>query len=204
MDRSNIVISGAPGMGKTKLAASLVKVIQQIGIKESGKFGKISSDNLNEKSVDDVFSKLQGGCLVIEKAATLDRKKALELLDVMDKGGYDVTVILEDAPAGLSRLLGSSFELAEKFTNHVSIPIFNNDELINFGKSYAAERGFSIDEMGVLAMYKQIGFMQYSKQDTMLEEVMDVVDHAIKRATSGFLKFGRKKEGVLKEKDFGK
>ncbi len=202
MYKSNIIISGAPGMGKTKLAASLAKVIQQIGLKESGKFGKISSDKLNVKSVEGVFAKVAGGCLVIEKAASLDKPKAKELLDVMTNGGYDVTVILEDAPAGLSRLLGGSFELAERFTNHVSIPIFNNDELISFGRAYAAEQGFTIDEMGVLAMYKQIGFMQYSKQDTMLEEVMDIVDDAIRKATKGLFKFGRKKEGILKEKDF--
>lgn len=202
MDKSNIIISGAPGMGKTKLAACLVKVIQQIGLKDSGKFGKISSEKLNNKSVEDIFLRLNGGCLVIEKAASMDKEKAMELLEVMKNGGYNVTVILEDAPAGLSRLLGSSFDLAERFTNHISIPIFNNDELISFGKAYAAEQGFTIDEMGVLAMYNRIGFMQYSKQDTVLEEVMDIVDYAIKRATKGLLKMGRKKEGVLKEKDF--
>lgn len=200
ISKSNIIISGAPGMGKTKLAMSLVKVIQQMGIKESGRFGKISSEKLNEKPVSEVFSMLEGGCVVIEKAASLTKEKTMELLDVMDKNRYDVTVILEDAPAGLGRLLGSSFEFAEKFTNHVSIPIFNNDELIAFGKAYAAEDGYTIDDMGILAMYNRIGLMQYSKQDTMLEEVMDIVDDAIIKASR--FHFGRKRDKILREKDF--
>lgn|GEM_PF-2193040 len=200
ISKSNIIISGAPGMGKTKLATSLVKVIQQMGIKESGRFGKISSEKLNEKPVSEVFSMLEGGCVVIEKAASLTKEKTMELLDVMDKNRYDVTVILEDAPAGLGRLLGSSFEFAEKFTNHVSIPIFNNDELIAFGKAYAAEDGYTIDDMGILAMYNRIGLMQYSKQDTMLEEVMDIVDDAIIKASR--FHFGRKRDKILREKDF--
>ena len=200
ISKSNIIISGAPGMGKTKLAMSLVKVIQQMGIKESGRFGKISSEKLNEKPVSEVFSMLEGGCVVIEKAASLTKEKTMELLDVMDKNRYDVTVILEDAPAGLGRLLGSSFEFAEKFTNHVSIPIFNNDELIAFGKAYAAEDGYTIEDMGILAMYNRIGLMQYSKQDTMLEEVMDIVDDAIIKASR--FHFGRKRDKILREKDF--
>lgn len=200
ISKSNIIISGAPGMGKTKLAMSLVKVIQQMGIKESGRFGKISSEKLNEKPVSEVFSMLEGGCVVIEKAASLTKEKTMELLDVMDKNRYDVTVILEDAPAGLGKLLGSSFEFAEKFTNHVSIPIFNNDELIAFGKAYAAEDGYTIDDMGILAMYNRIGLMQYSKQDTMLEEVMDIVDDAIIKASR--FHFGRKRDKILREKDF--
>lgn len=200
ISKSNIIISGAPGMGKTKLATSLVKVIQQMGIKESGRFGKISSEKLNEKPVSEVFSMLEGGCVVIEKAASLTKEKTMELLDVMDKNRYDVTVILEDAPAGLGKLLGSSFEFAEKFTNHVSIPIFNNDELIAFGKAYAAEDGYTIDDMGILAMYNRIGLMQYSKQDTMLEEVMDIVDDAIIKASR--FHFGRKRDKILREKDF--
>ena len=200
ISKSNIIISGAPGMGKTKLAMSLVKVIQQMGIKESGRFGKISSEKLNEKPVSEVFSMLEGGCVVIEKAASLTKDKTLELMQVMDKNKYDVTVILEDAPAGFSRLLGSSFEFAEKFTNHVSIPIFNNDELIAFGKAYAAEDGYTIEDMGILAMYNRIGLMQYSKQDTMLEEVMDIVDDAIIKASR--FHFGRKRDKILREKDF--
>ncbi|MBR4807331.1 MAG: hypothetical protein IKZ65_02440, partial [Lachnospiraceae bacterium] len=123
LSKSNIIISGAPGMGKTKLAMSLVKVIQQMGIKESGRFGKISSEKLNEKPAAEVFAMLEGGCVVIEKAASLTKEKTLEIKQLMERNSYDVTVILEDAPAGLGKLLGSSFEFAEMFTNHVSIPI---------------------------------------------------------------------------------
>lgn len=202
--RSNIIVSGAPGMGKTKFAMSLVKVMQQAGLKKSGKFGKIKAEKLNEKNVQDLFDKLDGGCLVIEKATHMTAEKAAELKTVMDKKIYEeVTVILEDAPNTLSKFIANNFDLAAKFTNHVSIPIFNNDELIGFAKSYAAEQGYTIDEMGILAMYNRIGLMQYSKQDTMLEEVMEIVDDAIRKASSGFgRRFGRKKENILMEKDF--
>lgn len=202
-ENNHIIISGAPGMGKTKFAMSLVKVMQQAGLKKSGKFGKISAEKLNEKSVADIIGKVSGGCIVIEKASALLPEKAMELAQVLKADVEDTTVFLEDIPKSLSKFIADNFDLAQMFTHHISIPIFNNDELINFGKAYAKEQGYEIDEMGVLAMYNRIGLMQYSKQDTMLEEVMEIVDGAIKKSSSGFgRKFGRKKENLLLEKDF--
>ena len=60
-----------------------------------------------------------------------------------------------------NRLTVSSLPTASsgrKFTSRLEVPIFINDELVTFGQTYAQENGYRIDEMGILALYKQDRF----------------------------------------------
>ena len=200
----NIIISGAKGMGKTKFAMSLVKVMQQAGIKKNGKFGKVSADKLNSKDIVEIFQKIEGGCIVIEQISELSSEKADELLKAIQMDTTGITVILEDTTSALGKFLNANFDLATKFTNHISIPTFSNDELVNFGKAYAEEQGYMIDEMAVLALYNRIGQLQFARHETTLSEVMDLIDDAIDNASvTGLAKlFSKRKDKILLEKDF--
>ncbi len=177
----NIIIQGGQGCGKTVLATSLIKVLQRETGELKGKIGKIDADSLNAKDIQGLLKKVAGGCLIIERAGDLTRESAvtLSLLLANDKSG--ILVILEDTSLGIKKALSLDDSFAKRFTQKISVPIFTNDELVSFAKSYAKELGYEIDAMAVLALYNRINNIQKLDQATTLTEVKEIVDEAIRR-----------------------
>ena len=201
----NIVIVGERGSGKTQLATNLVKVLQKKAIHVNGKVGKISAAVLNKKDIVDLISRMNGGYLIIEKAGELSMETATKLSFAMEQETNRMVVILEDTKAGVRELSQMNPEFYKKFSTKITIPLFTNDELVNFAKSYAIERQYEIDEMAILALYKRISNIQKVERATTLTEVKEIVDEAISRAKKGGLKrkfakgFSRKSEEEDKE-----
>lgn len=205
----NIIIQGGKGSGKTTLATSLIHVLQLEIDKPNRNIGKIDGANLNGKDISKLFTRLDGGCLIIEKAGDIARDMTMEMSVVMEQDNINVLVILEDSRAGIEKVLGLNPQFARKFTEKIIIPVLTIDELVNFGKSYATEMGYSIDEMGVLALYDRINLIQRLDHPTNLTEVKEIVDEAIDKAERGGFAgfFGRKRRDqdgnlILQEKDF--
>ncbi len=205
----NIIVQGAGGSGKTTLATSLVRVLQMETGKPNRNIGRIDGENLNTKDIAKLFSKLYGGCLIIEKAGGINRETTMEMSAVMEHENTEVLVILEDSRNGMEKVLGLNPQFARKFTEKIIIPVLTIDELVNFGKAYAADLGYSIDEMGILALYDRINLIQRLDHPTNLTEVKEIVDEAIDRAERGGIKsfFNRKRRDddgniILQERDF--
>ncbi len=200
----NIMITGEKHCGKTQLAADLVKVIQKDYPHESGQVGRIKAESLNHKSVRKIIEKVYGGYLIIESAGDLSEQKANELAGEMTRETGGLLVIIEDTSRRLKELLLRSGALAGKFTEKIRIPLFTNDELVEFGKLYAYENGYVIDEMAVLSLYECIASIAKANQATTLEEVKEIVEDAMDNAKHGRL-FSKKDEDgniILREKDF--
>ncbi len=49
-------------------------------------------------------------------------------------------VILEDEKIGMRKLIARYPKLAKKFTSMINIPVFTNDELVNFAKVYTMRK----------------------------------------------------------------
>ncbi|MGI5931387.1 MAG: hypothetical protein ACOX8G_02525 [Eubacterium sp.] len=203
--RGNITISGVEGTGKTVLATSLIKTIQELRKDEESQIGKISAASLNGKRrFEDLLPQLDGGYLIIEHAGDL-RQETVEQIDgAMEKDTRGLTVILEDTEEGIEKALAHSTRFANKFTARIAVPEFGIRELVEFGKAYAKEMECAIDEMGVLAMYNRISNILSAKHATSLTEVKDIVDEAIESAESGKSKkkFGRFFAKRYNENDF--
>ena len=60
---------------------------------------------------------------------------------------------MEDTRRGIEKALSRDAGFAARFSEKINIPIFTSDELVAFARSYANELGYTIDEMGVLALY---------------------------------------------------
>jgi hypothetical protein len=177
----NIIIQGGPGCGKTVLATSMIKVLQKETGALKGKIGKINAASLNTKDIQTVMRKVAGGCLIIEHAGELNRESAITLSLLMANDTNGTLVIMEDTSKGIRKALALDDGFAGKFSEKVTVPIFTNDELVSFAKSYAKEQGYEIDEMAVLALYNRIGNIQKLDQETTLTEVKEIVDEAIER-----------------------
>lgn len=195
----NLIIEGASGCGKTMLATNLVKTLQQMIGKPGKQIGKINGDALNHKDIPALMDKISGGCLIIERVDELSRETESKLSAYLAQHPSELLVILEDNKDNISKALGRHEGFAQKFSERITIPYFTNDELVEFAKTYAAENGYGIDAMAVLALYTRISSIQKLDQTTTLVEVKEIVDEAIGRVERGSLK---KMFGILTSKRY--
>lgn len=208
----NMIIQGGSGSGKTVLATNIVKVLQNETGKPAGKIGKVEASALNQKDAGELLKKVAGGCLIIEKAGELSKETTVKLAALLEQDTSGLLVIIEDTKRGIQKVLGRSESFAAKFSEKISIPIFTSDELVTFAKSYANELGYTIDDMGILALYNSISNIEHADRATTLAEVKEVVDRAVTHSEKGGLKkafsiltsrrYDDQDYIILREKDF--
>lgn len=208
----NLLIIGNKGNGKTVLAVDVVKAIQKQRNIKQGKVAIVTGDSLNKKKISDIFSKLYGGALIIEKAGKMNEKTTARLNKAMEKDTGELLVVLEEQRKPLDRLLSSNREFRRKFTSRLEVPIFINDELVTFGQTYAQENGYRIDEMGILALYSRIDSLQREDHAVTVAEVKEIMDKAIAHSQKASAKklvrrvFGKNTDDadriLLSERDF--
>ncbi|MCU6746055.1 AAA family ATPase [Faecalicatena acetigenes] len=208
----NLLIIGNKGNGKTVLAVDVVKAVQKQRNIRQGKVAIVTGDSLNKKKISDIFNKLYGGALIIEKAGKMNEKTVARLNKAMERDTGELLIVLEEQRKPLDRLLSSNREFRRKFTSRLEVPIFINDELVTFGQTYAQENGYRIDEMGILALYSRIDSLQREDHAVTVAEVKDVMDEAIQHSQKASAKklvkrvFGRNTDDadriLLSEKDF--
>ena len=208
----NLLIIGNKGSGKTVLAVDVVKAIQKQRNIRQGKVAIVTGDSLNKKKIGDIFEKIHGGALIIEKAGRMDEKTVARLNKAMEKDTGEILVVLEEQRKPLDRLLSSNREFRRKFTARLEVPVFINDELVTFGQTYAQENGYRIDEMGILALYSKIDSLQREDHAVTVAEVKEIMDKAIAHSQKASAKklvkrvFGKNTDDAdrifLTEKDF--
>ena len=208
----NLLIVGNKGNGKTVLAVDVVKAIQKQRNIRQGKVAIVTGDSLNKKKIGDIFDKLYGGALIIEKAGKMNERTVARLNKAMEKDTGELLIVLEEQRKPIDRLLSSNREFRRKFTSRLEVPIFINDELVTFGQTYAQENGYRIDEMGILALYSKIDSLQREDHAVTVAEVKEIMDSAIQHSQKASAKklvkrvFGKNTDEadriLLSEKDF--
>ena len=188
----NIVITGREGAGKTRLSEGLIKAICKERHMEGAKIAYLDAEKMNEKDPAYVVDKLAGGFLVVENASSLKADVIEKLSKAMEFRTNRLTVILEDLKPGIQSLEKTYPEFMEKFDSRVVIPVFTNDELVSFAKTYSKEMGYKIDDMAVLALYTLIGDNQDEDDPVSVGQVKEMMDNAIKRASRGGRRPGKK------------
>ena len=208
----NLIILGAEGSGKSTLGIRFAKTISEEKGEESAKIAKIYAEDFNKKDIPSTVAKIAGGTLIIEEAGDLDDAVVEQLSKAMEFRTDALLVILEDEKKYLKELFDKHPGFAEKFTNEIVIPVFTNDELVGFGRAYAYDEDYTIDEDAVAALYERIGELQEDGRPVTIIDVKEIVDQAIRKSEKiGFRKLSmvlsRKRYDqddrvILYEKDF--
>lgn len=202
----NVIIIGRQGAGKTRLAHGLIMCVCQHLHLQAAKVATIVADDFNQKDPAKIVQKLAGGFLIIEAAGSLDDRTIDKLNQAMEFRTDDLLVILEDEKKDMRLMLSTHPEFAKKFTSQITVPVFTNDELVTFAKTYAKEHGYKLDELATLALYTMIGDNQKDSEPVTVGLVRQMVDRGIERHNRK-LRFGKSEKSadgriILKEKDF--
>ena len=178
----NVIITGEAGMDTITLAKNMIREVQLTDSNFSGKVAKISGKGLCRKNVGDTLNQLQNGALIIQDACDMDDATVQDLYRALQKESLGIVVILQDETKVMNRFLKNNEILADAFTARVDVEALSNDMLVSFGRQYARELEFSIDELGVLALHNRIEQRQTIDHAVTTAEVKEIVDGAIYRA----------------------
>lgn len=188
----NIIVTGREGSGKTRLSEGLIKALCKERQMEGAKVAFITAEELNKKDPIAIVGKLSGGFLVVENAGELNEEIVEDMSKAMEFKTNRLTVILEDLKPGIRSLEEKYPEFIKKFDSRIVIPVFTNDELVSFAKTYAKELGYKIDDMAVLALYTLIGDNQNEENPVTIGTVRGMMDEAIKKASKKGRRLGKK------------
>ena len=188
----NIIVTGREGSGKTRLSEGLIKALCKERQMEGAKVAYITAEKLNKKDPVAVVGKLAGGFLVVENAGALNADVVENMSKAMEFKTNRLTVILEDLKPGIRSLQEKYPDFMKKFDSTIMIPVFTNDELVSFAKTYAKELGYKIDNMAVLALYTLIGENQNEENPVAVGTVREMMDNAIARASKKGRRAGKK------------
>ena len=204
----NVIVMGGRETGKTRLISGLIPAICKELNLEASKVAYVFADQINDKNIAEIVKKMSGGFLVIENANQLTKETVEQLNKAMEFRTDGLIVIIEDEKIGMRKLIARFPKFTSKFTSMINIPVFTNDELVNFAKVYTRENGYMIDQMGMLALYNLISTSQKEDQSMNIGAVKDMIDNAIMKSKGGIRKLISKKKvnqdgyKVLYEKDF--
>lgn len=204
----NVIVMGGNETGKTRLISGLIPAICKELNLEAAKVAYVFADQINGKNIPEIVKKMSGGFLVIENANQLAKETVNQLNKAMEASTDGMIVIIEDEKICMRKLIARFPKFTSKFTSMINIPVFTNDELVNFAKVYTKENGYTIDQMGMLALYNQISTSQKEDNPMNVGAVRELIDNAIARSNGGIRKLISKKKvnadgyKVLYEKDF--
>lgn len=179
----NMIVTGRSGSGKTRFSESLIKALCKERQIEGAKVAYLTAEVLNKKDPAFIVDKLSGGFLAIGRASAMTAQTVENLSKAMEFKTNRLTVILEDSKAGIYTLKQDYPEFMEKFDSRIVIPVFTNDELVSFAKTYAKEKGYKVDDIAVLAVYSLIGDNQYEDDPVCVGQVREMMDSAIAKAS---------------------
>lgn len=208
----NVIITGEEGEDALALAKNLIKELQQTDSNFSGKVAKISGESLNQKELEPILDRLKNGALIVQHGGDLKPETVNRLRSALEQENNGMVILLEDTKKAIHKLLKANKDLAECFNIRIDIEELDNGSLVEYGKKYAKEQEYSIDEFGVLALHTRIAERQTSDHAVTVAEVKDLVDaaisHANRKSFNHFVdillakRYDEEDMIILREKDF--
>lgn len=178
----NVLITGERDAGAMNFARNLVRDLQMSDGNFSGKAAKITGKALNGKNPGDVIDKLKNGALIIAEAGGMNCSTAEALVKALQTESKGIIVMLVDTKGAINSLLEVNDVLTDPFNTRIDIEALNDSALVAYGKKFAYDKEYGIDEMGVLALHTRIADMQTAEHSVTTSDVRKLVKEAIRHA----------------------
>ncbi len=208
----NVVITSDSKETSLQLAKLIVSYVRMGDDNFSGNVAKIDAEKLNKKDMSNVFAKLVNGALLIEDAGKLNSQTMRAMLQELNQEANGIIVILMDKKRAMDTLMGRGAVISEFFNARIDVLSMNVDMLVTYGIRYVYDKGYSVDDMGRLALYKRISEMQAGNHTVTIAEVKEIMEDAMHSADKGGLskmasiimrkRYDENDMIILKEKDF--
>lgn len=179
----------------------------------TGKAAKISGSDLKAEKIPGFFKQLHNGALIITDAGSIRHDSAKALANAMNVNAKYTMVLLTGSDKSIRDMLNREWRLDKLFDMSVDTEnIGGDDSLVAYGREYAREQEYSIDNLGILALHTRIEELQTFEHKPTPEDVKKIVDEAIEHSSKkgiGHLVevISRKRYDdedmiILREKDF--
>ncbi len=208
----NVAITSDSKETSLQLAKLIVSYVRMGDDNFSGNVAKIEAEKLNKKDMSNVFAKLVNGALLIEDAGKLNSQTMRAMLQELNQEANGIIVILMDKKRAMDTLMGRGAVIGEFFNARIDVLSMNVDMLVTYGIRYVYDKGYSVDDMGRLALYKRISEMQAGNHTVTVAEVKEIMEDAMHSADKGGLskmasiimrkRYDENDMIILKEKDF--
>ncbi len=210
----NVVITGEETENATELAANLVRILQKTDKNFTGRTARIVGNVFNKNDVESVLDQLSEGALIVQNIGSLTQEAADHLSQVLMQEDRGLFLVIIDEKEEIDALFQDCPDLEKSFESRIDLKVreMSDDDLVDYAREYAMKKEYSIDDMGVLALYDRIGNMQTIDHKVTVAEVEEMVDDAIYFAGKKNLKhffdillgkrYDKEDMIILKEKDF--
>jgi len=208
----NILVSAEEISEVTTFSKLLVQEISSSDANFTGKVAIISGEMLNRKDIKQAIEKVNSGAMIISEPEQLRKKTVEALIQELNRDDIGVIIIIQGYADILDKLVEKNEGVAEAFNLRIDLKAFDDKTLVEYGKSYAYEQEYIIDELGLLALHTRIADKQTADHEVTLAEIEQMVDEAIyyadKKTPTHFfdILFGKRYDEqdmiILREKDF--
>lgn len=178
-----LIITGEKQTGKTTLGTHLAKLLYELSYVKSPRVAKIGADRLNQIDLNEKKEQLRDCCLIVEGAGSMTEDTAAALLEFIQHTNVLGTVILEDNPNAMSRLLRNHAECNRMFNNRVHLPKYDSNELMEFALGYVKEQDYEITGDAKQVLRQKIEHLtRVGQKDGRLVATMKLMKKAIDAA----------------------
>ena len=206
----NVVILGEEKTGKTSLAVEIIKLVNKKRGRRNRRLAKIDATALNKRGFRNSLNKLLGSDLIVENAEKLGAMILSEVVDVSGMFTDDMLIILEGETEPMEKMLKDSPRLSKVFNHVIRIKQYDIKEWVEYGKRYAKDKGYVMEELASLAFYKAIDDYFGEHKGIGRADVEKLVDtaiansHKLGRRLSGLFSSNKNDDGlyILIESDF--
>lgn len=206
----NVVILGEEKTGKTSLAVEIIKLVNKKRGRRNRRMAKIDATALNKRGFRNSLNKLLGSDLIVENAEKLGAMILSEVVDVSGMFTDDMLIILEGETEPMEKMLKDSPRLSKVFNHVIRIKQYDIKEWVEYGKRYAKDKGYVMEELASLAFYKAIDDYFGEHKGIGRADVEKLVDtaiansHKLGRKLSGLFSSNKNDDGlyILIESDF--
>ena len=175
----NFVVLCNDSSMKAQISLGIAKALNTYGMCDKTKIFRASADDLNKRDFSMIFDRLQGGCLIIDKAGQLSDQSAEIIEKYVDKDNQQTAIILSETQDAIMQFWKKHQTLRAKFLNVINVSKYNEMELVTLAKGYIDERKYELDEDAALVLRDYFKRELDKGQEVNYDDVIEIVDLAI-------------------------